>query len=174
MTYALDAALVHLIGAVNVAVFRISGRRVVLHRFSRPPGARLTEIGQVPELDPPLVDYLYDGGDLILLVPARAPEPGWLHAVRRAENITLEIDEGTSRSAVAIIGGTPADREDARRLDEQTRDRATPRRLEARVHPIGAAERSGVAARLLKSAALDARYEMRERHLVPMVHLKPF
>lgn len=172
VTYALDAALVHVIGAVNVAVFRVSRGRVVLHRFGGTPHARLTQIGQVPELDPPLVSYLRDGDDFILLVPARGPEPRWVRDVRPTMSVTLEMDEGTSRSAVAIVCEGEADSEEAHRLREQVRDSATTRQLDARVFPIGEAEQSKVAARLLKGAALDERYDMRKRRLVPTVRLK--
>ncbi|WP_252844576.1 hypothetical protein [Actinoallomurus purpureus] len=173
MTYVLDAVLVHVIGAANVAVFRVSRGRVVLHRFGGMPYARLTRIGQVPELDPPFVDYLRDGDDFVLLVPARASEPGWVRDVRSATSVTLEIEEGIERTAVSVVGDGEADAEKARRLREQVRDGATQRQLDADVFPvIGEAEQSKVAARLLKSASLDERYGMRKARLVPVVRLK--
>jgi hypothetical protein len=170
--YALDAALVHMIGAVNIAVYRISRGRVVLHRAGAIPGARLIQIDEVPELDEPLVDHVRDGDDLVLLVSARAPEPRWVRDVRRATSVTLEIEEGTSRTALVIVGETGADDEEVRRLREQVRDSGTTRRLEVRVRPIAQAERSEVAARLLKGLTLDERYELRRRRLVPTVRLE--
>ncbi|MCO5996291.1 hypothetical protein [Actinoallomurus rhizosphaericola] len=169
---ALDAALIHIIGAVNVVVFRISRRRVVPYSFRGIPHARLTEIGQVPELDSPLVGYLRDGDDLILLVPERAPEPRWLGDMRNATNVTLEIQEGTSRSAIAIAGEGEADAEEAQRLREQVRDSATTRELNAHVGPIREADQTEVVARLLKGAALNERYEIRKQRLIPFVRLK--
>lgn len=169
---ALDAALIHIMGAVNVVVFRISRRRVVPSGFSGIPHARLTEVGQVPELDSPLVGYLRDGDDLVLLVPERAPEPRWLRDMRNATNVTLEIQEGTSRSAISIVGEGEADAEEAQRLREQVRDSATTRELNAHVSLIRETEQAEVTAGLLKGATLNERYEVRKQRLIPFVRLK--
>lgn len=170
MTYALDAILIHAMGAVNMAVFRISRGRVVLHRFSGTPGARLTEIGDLPELDPPSVGYLRDGDDYVLLVPARTSEPGWLRDVRNATSVTLEIQHGTECSAVAMVGKGEVDTEAAFR--ERVHSAGT-QRIRADVLPVvGEAEQSKVLARLLKGASLDERYDVRKEHLVPVARLK--
>src|SRR4051812_45748700 len=116
MTYALDAVLVHVIGAVNATVFRVSRGRVVLYRFRGTPSVRLIRIGEVPVLDSPLVAYLRDGDEYVLLVPARASEPEWLRDVRDAASVTLEVEEGTVRSAVSVVGEGDSDTEEVRRL----------------------------------------------------------
>ncbi|WP_345438821.1 hypothetical protein [Actinoallomurus vinaceus] len=173
MPYALDAVLVRVIGAVNVTAFRLSRGRVVLYRFRGTPSVRLTQIGEVPVLDLLMVAYLRDGEDYVLLVPARAPEPEWLRDVRDAASVTLEVEEGSVRSAVSVVGAGEADAEEVRRLREQAHDGATTREVDADVFPVAdGAERSAVAARLLKGASLDERYDMRKARLVPVARLK--
>src|SRR4051794_40615665 len=97
------------------------------------PHVRLTSIGDVPELDPPSVAYLRDGDDYVLLVPARASVPEWLREVRDATSVTLEVEEGTVRSAVAAVVEGEADAEEVRRLREQIHDGATTREMDADV-----------------------------------------
>jgi hypothetical protein len=173
VTYALDAVLVHVIGAVNVAVFRLSRGRVLVHRFGGTPSARLAQIGDVPELDPPIVGYLRDGEDYVLLVPARASEAGWVREVRDATRVTLEVEEGTVRAAVSGVGDGETDAEEVRRMRERVRDGATSREIDADVFPIiGEAEQSKAAARLLKGASLDERYDMRKESLLPVARLR--
>ncbi|WP_460355938.1 hypothetical protein [Actinoallomurus acanthiterrae] len=169
MTYALDAVLVHVIGAVNVVVFRMSRGRVLVHRFDGPPHVRLTEIGQVPELDPLWVDYLRDGDDYVLFVAARQSDERWVRDLRAATSATVEIEEGTARSAVSVVG----DGEEVRRLREEAGDGVVTREIDADVFPVvDEAERSAVAARLLKGASLDERYEVRKRRMVAVARLK--
>lgn len=173
MTYVLDSILIHVIGVVNVAVFRLSRRSVVLYRFRGMPHVRLTQIGEIPELDPPLVDYLRDGDDYVLLVPTRASAPEWLREVREATSVTLEVEEGTVRSAVSVVVEGEADTEEVRRLRERVHDGATTREMDADVFPVaGEAEQATVATRLLKGASLEERYDMRKERLVPVVRLK--
>ncbi|WP_433179879.1 hypothetical protein [Actinoallomurus sp. CA-150999] len=172
MTYALDAVLIRVIGAANVVVFRMSRGRVLLHRFDGPPHVRLTEIGRVPELDPPSVQYLRDGDDYVLLVPARLSDARWVGDLRAATSATVEIEEGTTRSAVSVVGDGEADAEEVRRLHEEVGG-VMIREMDADVFPVvGEAEQSTAAARLVKGASLDERYDMRKERLLPVARLR--
>ncbi|MEV5707590.1 hypothetical protein [Actinoallomurus sp. NPDC052274] len=173
MGYLLDAAAVHLLGAVNRVVFRMSRGRILPYRFDGTPTARLTEVGEVPRLYPFAVDYLRDGGDYIVLVRAAETASERVRDLCGTGGVTMEVEDGGSRTAVAVVTDGADDAAEAARLRERIDAGATARRVHADVLPIGGeAERGEITARLLRTASLDERYALRSEDLRPVARLR--
>lgn len=173
MGYLLDAAAVHLLGAVNRVVFRMTRGRILPYRFDGAPTARLTEIREVPQLDPFTVDYLWDGGDYIVLVRAAEAASERVRDLCGAGGVTMEFEDGSSRTAVAVVTDGADDAAEATRLRDSIDAGPTARRVHADVLPVGGeAERREITARLLRTASLDERYALRSEGLRPVVRLR--
>ncbi|MEV5754804.1 hypothetical protein AB0L00_43940 [Actinoallomurus sp. NPDC052308] len=174
MGYLLDAVAIHVIGAVNRVAFRVSRGRVLPYRFDGTPTARLTEIDEVPQLDPVAVDHLRDGDDYVVLVRATEVASDRVRDLCGAEDVTFEVEDGGSRTAVAVVtDGADGDAE-AARLRAGIDAGPTAREVRAEVLPVAdGVERRELTARLLSSASLDERYALRSENLLPVARLRP-
>lgn len=176
MGYLLDAMMVRVMGAINVAVFWGSRRRRVIYRFDDVPNLQLTKIGDIPfGLEPVTISYLRDGGDYILLMPAYEAEPNLLRDLRAAKSVSAEIVHGTVHTALTVVANKES-AESLQKLSEQIRDNNDYRRirLHADVTTVSdEADRARLLRHILSRASLGERYDVRREHLVPIARLTP-